>query len=174
MMKAETKGKYRALLTAIWQDYKNGSLSKEHPKLKDYFRVYNVSPFSIALIEDLPKLESAPDEYYFSFFFIRFEEYRKTWKSWKLKGQKKKCPRCNKIKPLSEFYRKGKGLQSWCKDCCKEHGKLRNGSTGGYRKEIDYNRDTLLQEIKERVLILREKFGDKVIFCIERVVKEEF
>lgn len=47
------------------------------------------------------------------------------------------CVHCMEIKPESEFYRRGiYGFQSWCKDCCREHGRLRNGTTGIYRKPI--------------------------------------
>ena len=46
------------------------------------------------------------------------------------------CTHCKQMKPESEFYPKGDGLQSWCKDCCREHGRLRNGTTGEYRTPI--------------------------------------
>ena len=51
----------------------------------------------------------------------------------------KECPKCHRKLPESSFYvrDRDKGwLQSWCMDCCKDHGRLRNGSTGIYRQEI--------------------------------------
>ena len=49
--------------------------------------------------------------------------------------QMKVCQKCGKEKPISEFYRRGdvEGGQSYCKDCDKGHGALRNGVTGVYR-----------------------------------------
>lgn len=48
----------------------------------------------------------------------------------------KKCPKCGLYKDESQFYKRGEnGLQSHCIDCCKAHGRLRNGTTGIYREE---------------------------------------
>ena len=38
----------------------------------------------------------------------------------------KVCPKCNKEKPIKEFYKdkaNKNGLNSWCKECTKEHNK---------------------------------------------------
>lgn len=40
------------------------------------------------------------------------------------------------MKPESDYYPKGDALQSWCKTCCRERGRLRNGTTGKYREPI--------------------------------------
>lgn len=47
----------------------------------------------------------------------------------------KQCTKCHRILPESEFYvrRDNNTLQSQCKDCCKAHGRLRNGTTGIYK-----------------------------------------
>lgn len=47
----------------------------------------------------------------------------------------KECTKCHRILPESSFYvRRDRGtLQSQCIDCCKSHGRLRNGRTGVYR-----------------------------------------
>lgn len=45
----------------------------------------------------------------------------------------RRCAKCGRLLPTSDYYAKGNGLQSWCKDCCKAHGRLRNGTTGKYR-----------------------------------------
>ena len=51
-----------------------------------------------------------------------------------IRSNLKMCPKCGKNKDISQFYRRGEnGLQSHCIDCCKEHGRLRNGTTGIYR-----------------------------------------
>ncbi|MBP3573620.1 MAG: hypothetical protein J6J71_03315 [Prevotella sp.] len=47
------------------------------------------------------------------------------------------CAHCGKRKPLDEFYVKADakdGHQAYCKDCMREHGRLRNGTTGEYRQ----------------------------------------
>ena len=50
----------------------------------------------------------------------------------------KRCSKCGRELPLTEFYpRKDTkdGVQSRCKECDKAHGRLRNGTTGKYKKE---------------------------------------
>ena len=49
----------------------------------------------------------------------------------------KKCPKCKRMLPKSFFYPRKTtgGLQSWCIECSRGHGRLRNGSTGIYREE---------------------------------------
>lgn len=49
----------------------------------------------------------------------------------------KLCTKCHRLLPETEFYvrRDHNTLQSQCKDCCKAHGRLRNGTTGIYKKE---------------------------------------
>jgi hypothetical protein len=63
------------------------------------------------------------------------------------------CPNCGRELPENKFYRKGKGLQSWCIDCCRKHGKLRNGTTGEYRDNptiSDATDQQLYDELKRR------------------------
>ena len=63
------------------------------------------------------------------------------------------CPNCGRELPENKFYRKGKGLQSWCIDCCRKHGKLRNGTTGVYRDNptiSDATDQQLYDELKRR------------------------
>ena len=50
-------------------------------------------------------------------------------------NETKVCAKCGRELPVSEYYAKGDKLQSYCKDCMKEHGRLRNGTTGEYRQE---------------------------------------
>ncbi len=75
----------------------------------------------------------------------------------------RRCPKCGRVLPKSEFYPKGKGLQSWCKDCCKSHGRLRNGTTGIYRKEITDMKDLVFKGENglalTNSLLVAEKFG---------------
>lgn len=63
------------------------------------------------------------------------------------------CAKCGRQLPLSEFYQKNEGYQSWCKDCQKEHGRLRNGTTGEYRANPTISEATdhqLYDELKRR------------------------
>lgn len=68
-------------------------------------------------------------------------------------NEQKTCTKCGRTLPLSEFYKKSYGgYQSQCKDCCKEHGRLRNGYTGEYR-QVTLTSATpkqLWQELKSR------------------------
>ena len=68
--------------------------------------------------------------------------------------QIRKCSKCGRELPVSEFYAKGKYLQAYCKDCMKEHGRLRNGTTGEYRQPDDglsrYTDKELYDELKSR------------------------
>ena len=60
----------------------------------------------------------------------------------KTKDGMRECPKCGRVLSVSEFYAKGNGLQSWCKDCCRERGRRRNGTTGKYRAEDVHQADT--------------------------------
>ena len=66
----------------------------------------------------------------------------------------RKCSKCGRELPVSEFYTKGKYLQSYCKECMKAHGRLRNGTTGEYRKTnvglSSYTDQELWDELKSR------------------------
>ena len=64
----------------------------------------------------------------------------------------KTCPKCGRTLPNTEFYAKGDNLQSWCKDCVKDHGRLRNGSTGVYRSPAlsQFTDEQLWDELKSR------------------------
>ena len=61
----------------------------------------------------------------------------------KTKDGMRECPKCGRVLSVSEFYAKGNGLQSWCKDCCRERGRRRNGTTGKYRAEDVHQADIL-------------------------------
>lgn len=70
------------------------------------------------------------------------------------------CPKCGRTLPVSEFYPKsdGEGHQSYCKDCCKAHGRLRNGTTGEYREE-----SPVTEEMIEKVIVELKKRGYKIM-----------
>lgn len=65
----------------------------------------------------------------------------------------KKCPKCGRVLPLSEFHLRqaaADGLQAWCKECQKER-------RGGHKMNKDCNPDLaqftprqLIQELKNR------------------------
>ena len=59
------------------------------------------------------------------------------------KVEMKVCPHCGIEKPVGSFYKRNEqgGTQSWCKKCQKEHGRLRNGSTGEYRTPDEESSD---------------------------------
>lgn len=87
-------------------------------------------------------------------------------------GGVKLCKKCREIKPKTEFnacHAHKDGLQSYCKKCDREHGRLRNGTTGEYRQpdkvknaaaeqiSLDFGKDLsaftlrqLLDELKRR------------------------
>lgn len=83
------------------------------------------------------------------------------------------CARCGRELPTSDFYPKGNGLQSWCKECCKQHGRLRNGTTGKYRKPEDMGtspkqlslkfKGTMTEERKTISLMEDARTGDNVV-----------
>ena len=52
-------------------------------------------------------------------------------------GSMKRCPRCERDKPLEDFARKGAGYQSYCRPCNKEH---KNGWIKGNRDKVRWNR----------------------------------
>jgi len=51
----------------------------------------------------------------------------------------KRCSKCHRLLQDTDFYvrRDNDTLQSQCKDCCKAHGRLRNGTTGIYKTDKD-------------------------------------
>lgn len=65
----------------------------------------------------------------------------------------KLCSKCGRVLPISEFYPRvnGKGVQSWCKDCCRSHGRLRNGTTGVYRM-INQNEESMELEKNDEIV----------------------
>ena len=72
-------------------------------------------------------------------------------------GGVKFCRKCHEIKPRTEFYPSmthKDGLQTHCKAFDKEHGRLRNGTTGEYRdihEELNkYSSRQLADELKLR------------------------
>lgn len=90
-----------------------------------------------------------------SFVFACAEGYRDDHSIfiWPFEQIGKMCTKCGKVKPMSQFYKKGeKGLQSHCKDCMKAHGRLRNGSTGVYREEPKEEIKDLFEQ-KENILL---------------------
>ena len=65
----------------------------------------------------------------------------------------KQCPHCGRTLPLEEFYHSDGRVQSWCKDCSRDHGRLRNGTTGEYRDDPTISKATdqqLYDELKRR------------------------
>ena len=68
----------------------------------------------------------------------------------------KTCPKCNRTLPLSDFYvmvGRPDGHSSYCKDCNRQHGRLRNGTTGEYRADPTISQATdkqLYDELKRR------------------------
>lgn len=65
----------------------------------------------------------------------------------------KECAKCHRLLPESCFYvRRDNGrLQSHCIDCCKAHGRLRNGYTGIYRKDNTNLNNTIMDKIVAQV-----------------------
>lgn len=77
----------------------------------------------------------------------------------------KKCGKCQRVKPISEFYKHGRdGYQSSCKDCHREEGKIYNRTPRrreyNKRKYQEWVDEGGLQayrqkpEIKEKVLAI--------------------
>lgn len=69
----------------------------------------------------------------------------------------KECTKCHKVLPESSFYKRRNtgGLQSHCIDCCKAHGRLRNGRTGIYKTEENNLNYTIMNEdLNARVEII--------------------
>ena len=66
----------------------------------------------------------------------------------------KRCSKCGRLLPTSDYYAKGNGLQSWCKECCKAHGRLRNGTTGKYRTPERESSETMGTSPKHQQLNL--------------------
>ena len=65
----------------------------------------------------------------------------------------KQCPHCGRTLPMDEFYHSDGRVQSWCKDCCRDRGRLRNGTTGEYRDDPTISKATdqqLYDELKRR------------------------
>ena len=70
--------------------------------------------------------------------------------------QKKTCPKCQRTLPMSDFYvmtDRPDGHSSYCKECNRQHGRLRNGTTGEYRPDPTLSAATdkqLYEELKRR------------------------
>lgn len=76
--------------------------------------------------------------------------------------ESRKCARCGRELPYEAFYKRGNNaLQSWCKMCQKEHGRLRNGTTGIYKKDIPMNELVFNNNGKALTnsLLVAQKFG---------------
>ena len=71
-------------------------------------------------------------------------------------AKEKRCPKCGRMLPMSEFYTmtsRPDGHSSYCKECNREHGRLRNGTTGEYRANPTISEATdnqLYDELKRR------------------------
>ena len=62
---------------------------------------------------------------------------------------KKVCSKCNIEKPLSDFYKRGNGLRSDCKDCCKEYHKIFILKNPNYNKNYyKANREKEIEKVK--------------------------
>lgn len=79
----------------------------------------------------------------------------------------RRCTKCGRELPESEFYvrRDTGGLQSWCIRCCRNHGMLRNGSTGIYRKEEPLNEDMMKENINDKERRIPGLFETGQTFC---------
>lgn len=60
----------------------------------------------------------------------------------------KQCSKCQRYLPESSFYirRDNRKIQSQCIDCCKAHGRLKNGTTGVYKKEGDNLKNSNMED----------------------------
>lgn len=55
----------------------------------------------------------------------------------------KRCSKCKKVKPISEFYKNKKaisGLYSWCKSCCCEYQQSEREYKQRYQSQIKVHR----------------------------------
>lgn len=173
MLTDDTKKKIRDVIIDVYEDYKNGYITK-NSSLTRYFYIHHVGPIKKSLFEDLFSLHNSPNDEYFIQLYDRMEKHRReAWRSFGGHGRQIRCKCCGKLKPSSDFYRRGtNGLQSWCKECCKEHGRLRNGTTGEYKTEENY--ESILSRVKKDISILRDKFGFKITFTLERTIIENY
>lgn len=72
-----------------------------------------------------------------------------------LEVKTKKCSRCGRELPVTEFYKKSDtpdGLQSWCKECFREAEKQqRKRKSGGVSDELKtYTARQLMEELAKR------------------------
>ena len=73
-----------------------------------------------------------------------------------LEVKTKKCTRCGRELPVTEFYKKSKapdGLQIWCKECFKKASRQqrKRGSGGAGSEELKmYTSRQLLEELAKR------------------------
>lgn len=78
-------------------------------------------------------------------------------------GGVKLCKKCRRFVPKSHFYTSQThkdGLQCYCKDCDKEHGRLRNGTTGVYREaesRLSIHDYMLKMPVREIIDVLTER-----------------
>lgn len=85
----------------------------------------------------------------------------------------KTCTSCNVSKPLSEFNKKGKYLQRYCRDCQKEyHKKWYSNNKKSVRKRCYRNAKRYKQEVIAYVAELLsnsecELCGNKDFYCLE-------
>lgn len=95
----------------------------------------------------------------------------------------RECTKCHRFLPESSFYtrRSTGGLQSQCIECCREHGRLRNGSTGIYREGnnlkdsdmedftfYDFTSNERGRRLQKNQFSINHKKGNfSVTFCIE-------
>lgn len=86
----------------------------------------------------------------------------------------RKCSKCETTKDESSFYRKGRGLQSWCKDCTNENA--RNHYKENKREKIEYTKRQKRKQVeKNRQFVVDYLFGHPCIDCGENdIVVLEF
>jgi hypothetical protein len=68
--------------------------------------------------------------------------------------QTKTCTKCKIEKPLSEFRRRKKSVQSWCKDCHAEYAKER------YKQKPEYYKHHRQRGKKRRVMMAQLKLRE--------------
>ena len=171
MLTDELKEKIKNMLIEIYEDYKNGKITKES-SLSDYYSVYHVGPIKKSLIEDIFSLQDTPNDNYFNQVYEKIEKHRQeAWKIYGASGKQIRCKHCGKLKPSTDFYRRGKlGFQSWCKECFKEYDRFRDETTGEYKDDSE----AILSRIKKDISVLRDKYGFKITFTLERTITENY